>query len=51
MHPQWLPCQDERERFYNSTKSMRLLAEIYRRRYDEFSHILRVYRVAAAETR
>jgi hypothetical protein len=23
-----------------------LLAEIYRRRFDEFSHILRVYRIA-----
>jgi hypothetical protein len=31
-------------------RQMDLLAEIYRRRYDEFSHILRVYRVAAAET-
>jgi hypothetical protein len=30
-------------------REMDLLAEIYRRRYDEFSHILRVYRVAAAE--
>jgi hypothetical protein len=28
-------------------RHMDLLAEIYRRRYDEFSHILRVYRVAA----
>ena len=30
-------------------RHMDLLAEIYRRRYDEFSHILRVYRVAAVE--
>jgi hypothetical protein len=29
-------------------RHMDLLAEIYRRRYDEFSHILRVYRVAAS---
>lgn len=29
-------------------RQMDLMAEIYRRRYDEFSHILRVYRVAAA---
>ncbi len=26
-----------------------LLAEIYRRRFDQFSHILRVYRVSAAD--
>jgi len=32
-------------------RQMDLLAEIYRRRYDEFSHMLRVYRVAATETR
>jgi hypothetical protein len=30
-------------------RHMDLLAEIYRRRYDQFSHILRVYRVEAAE--
>jgi hypothetical protein len=30
-------------------RRMNLLAEIYRRRFDEFSHILRVYRVEAAE--
>jgi hypothetical protein len=28
---------------------MDLLAEIYRRRYDEFSHVLRVYRITALE--
>jgi hypothetical protein len=28
---------------------MDLVAEIYRRRFDQFSHILRVYRVAAEE--
>jgi hypothetical protein len=32
-------------------RQMDLVAEIYRRRYDQFSHILRVYRVAASETR
>ena len=30
-----------------SGRRMDLLAEIYRRRYDEFSHVLRVYRVEA----
>ena len=30
-------------------RRMDLLAEIYRRRFDEFSHILRVYRVQPAE--
>jgi hypothetical protein len=37
----WTPLPEARGR------SMDLLAEIYRRRYDEFSHVLRVYRVAA----
>jgi hypothetical protein len=32
-------------------RQMDLLAEIYKRRYDQFSHILRVYRVAAEEPR
>jgi hypothetical protein len=31
-------------------RRMDLVAEIYRRRFDEFSHILRVYRVAPAES-
>jgi hypothetical protein len=30
-------------------RQMDLVAEIYRRRFDQFSHILRVYRVAAEE--
>jgi hypothetical protein len=30
-------------------RRMDVLAEIYRRRYDHFSHIVRVYRVAAAD--
>jgi len=30
-------------------RRMQLLAEIYRRRFDQFSHILRVYRVTARE--
>jgi hypothetical protein len=31
-------------------RRLELLAEIYRRRYDQFSHILRVYRVTAVES-
>jgi hypothetical protein len=31
-------------------RQMDLIGQIYRRRFDQFSHILRVYRVAAAET-
>jgi hypothetical protein len=31
-------------------RQLDLLAEIYRRRYDQFSHILRVYRVAPDQT-
>jgi hypothetical protein len=36
----WTPLPKFRER------QVELLAELYRRRIDEFSHILRVYRVA-----
>ena len=36
----WTPLPRIRER------QVELLAEIYRRRLDEFSHILRVYRIA-----
>jgi hypothetical protein len=36
----WTPLPKIRER------QVELLAEIYRRRFDEFSHILRVYRIA-----
>jgi hypothetical protein len=36
----WMPLPKIPER------RMELLAEIYRRRFDEFSHIVRVYRVA-----
>ena len=39
----WMPLPHVPER------RMDLLAEIYRRRFDQFSHILRVYRVAAAD--
>jgi hypothetical protein len=38
----WMPLPDVPGR------RMELLAEIGRRRYDQFSHILRIYRVAAA---
>ena len=37
----WMPLPDVPHR------KLDLLAEIYRRRYDQFSHIVRVYRVAA----
>jgi len=39
----WMPLPEVHNR------RMHLLAEIYRRRFDQFSHILRVYRVDPAD--